>query len=198
MNQTQLNRPDGAAAGAFECSLCRRIWTDPSSAERCCRCGICEQPLVGQEKNRFQHEACRARREAEELIKRIAEAKLVDTVECEYVYMAGYGYDDGFFTSMEEFVQQMIDQEGDDIPEFVFTCVQRPFRKADIDDVIERCTEESFEGAADQLDGVKELEVAIASFNEANKGMVSYEPDFTRKIRVPLEEIISERTRLNS
>jgi hypothetical protein len=61
----------------------------------------------------------------------------------------------------------------------VWSCKKNHFAVADVSDITERICDNAYEGFdPDDLNGLDELKAAIEKFNDANKDVVSYEPDY--------------------
>jgi hypothetical protein len=196
MDAFELFKADGAATGIWACGKCKFIvhgYDEPAKgrAEECCTPGKCRE--CGREKQEADklYSLCRLCREKERelrYLEQMAAAEKLDTWDG-WVYWEGFGSKDGFFYSLNDLLEWHADErhfrsDCPVLPEFVFCCKPIPFCKADIEDIIERCTEDSFEDAADQIEGRKELEAALEAFNAANVGLVSYEPDWKHAVRV--------------
>lgn len=107
------------------------------------------------------------------------------------MFWDNHGPNDGFFESLDALLEWHEDEAEDDInplPNYVFTCREIPFRGLDASDLIECCTEDSFDGAYEQVDGHAELQAACAAFNAANAHLVTYEPDWKKAVAVPRED----------
>lgn len=72
-------------------------------------------------------------------------------------------------------------------PEFAFCAFGKPF-KLSLEGALESECEDMYEDAYTDLNGVKELQAAVDVFNEANKGVISYEVDYNRKVRLRAAE----------
>jgi hypothetical protein len=192
----ELFKADGTATGIWACGKCKLIVHGYDAAarqraEECCTPGKCRE--CGAEKAEADkcYTACRIcqdRKDAEKLQVRIAAAEKLDTWDG-WVFWDGLGDNDGFFQHLDGLLEWWEDEEhaeGDELPAYIFCCKTIPFRKADVDEVIERCTEDTFEDAADQIEGKDELALALEAFNTANVGLVSYEPDWKRMVKVPI------------
>jgi hypothetical protein len=175
----ELFYEDGRSAGVFACGKCRLIHTHRDLADRCCEpyiCPHCGKPV--EEKHRTAHHDCTEK-------DKISKAEKLEAWDG-WVYLDGHGYRDGYFLSLDELIEYLDDEEIDPRPEWAFLCQTMPFKGPDIGNIIEQCCDDMYEDAEDSLSGLDELEVAIKEFNEANKGTVSYYPDYKRAVRIPV------------
>lgn len=63
------------------------------------------------------------------------------------------------------------------------SCRKNHFAVADSSDMLERIADNGYEDfEIDSLEGIPELNAAVAKFNEANAHICAYEPDFKRAI----------------
>ncbi len=86
-------------------------------------------------------------------------------------------YDGGrYYANIEEFRDcfEGNSEEGDELPEYLWTCTVRPMVNIDLGDILERVGEDIEDFDIGSLSGVKELKVAIKAFNEANKDQESW------------------------
>ncbi len=178
MNSVQLQKPDGTPVGIYACQ-CGLTFQDQASADNCCTCKYCQQPLEG---TVIYHRACFEQHEIQTEARRMAEAIRLDTWDG-WVFWEGAGYREGYFSSLEDLREWVELEEDLKLPEFVFVCAQEPFTGVDLDSVLENLTCDMFEDARDHLNGEAELEKAIVAFNDANAGLQTYYPDYTRVVR---------------
>lgn len=203
MNATELFHQDGKSTGIFYCAKCRNVARTQAEAEKCCAPTFCAD--CGKETERRSCDRCnncypayRQKEDAKRRAKHLAGAALVkdyagavfwDGTPGDVARASSYfssGDNDGFFIDMDDLLNAI--EEADepvDRPEFVFCCTERPFH-LNLSSAIESACDDMHEGAMDDIDGVEELQVAVDAFNERNKGVVSYGPDFSRKVRVPM------------
>lgn len=86
-------------------------------------------------------------------------------------------YDGGrYYANTEEFRDcfEVNSEEGDELPEYLWTCTVRPMVNIDLGDILERVGEDIEDFDVDSLRGIKELEAAIEVFNEVNKDRESW------------------------
>lgn len=186
----ELFHADGRPAGIYYCSGCRLTLRKASDVELCCarKCSYCRAPLGSERRGWHACKFCAVVREEQSRRERLEKAKKLESWDG-WVFWGGHGMNEGYFENLEALHEWHEEQIADGekvspLPEFVHVCKTEPFRGLDIDDLIERCTEDSFDGAADQITGREELEAACKAFNAANVGLVSYTPDWGRVVRV--------------
>lgn len=76
-------------------------------------------------------------------------------------------------------------------PDYVWACEEIPFTSVNLDTVMENISDNGYEDILDHVKGKKELQLAIDEFNETNKDLVSYRPDYKIAI-VGLKEYVKE------
>lgn len=191
MNAVYLHRPDGSETDISICGKCGAPARGKSNfdiSERCCVCWICGSPLADGEPqhNNHYHDDCDRTHRATLDMKRLDKAVLVEGYEgpvyCEGVLGGSYG--DGYFSDVGELEDMLNDSPEATGIEFAYCCTSSPVALLDVDSIIENETQESFEDAIDHLNGVDELRTAVEVFNEANKDVISWDWDPTRKVRV--------------
>ena len=188
MNATELFLDDGKSAGIYFCGKCRNVARTPQDAEQCCENNICEKcgKDVGKQ-YRKRCDACNALDDAVKERERFdkAEKVFLDNWNS-WVFCEGLGHNDGFFPSIEDMFDCV---KTKDLPEYVWTCNPIYFAVADVSDITERISDNAYEGFdVDDLNGLTELGKAIDAFNEANKDVVSYEPDYTKAVLIAPRE----------
>jgi hypothetical protein len=195
VNSFQLQRADtNEPLKIWGCGRCGSIYGAEDVAERCCICIECGKP-VGDKPNDFYgnrgyptHRECRYERDRLREAERMEKAEKVDGWDG-WVYCDGCGSNEGYFPSVDEFVEWWEDEHSDNpLPEFVWAC--KPLRIVPHgDDIMESLLipwmENGWEGM-DESDftGIDELAKAIEAFSDANKGVVSYSPDCKRAARI--------------
>lgn len=195
MNAYYLHKPDGTPTDLSTCGVCGKLArgaTNFDISERCCTCYDCGLPLSGDER-RFAntclyHRACDDKRRTEREAARLDKAELVSDYDGP-VYADGYGggsYGEAYFADIDEFAEAAEDalEEGVHLPDFVHCCKSRPVAGLDLGRILESHCEDAFEDAFDHLNGVDELQTAVDAFNTLNAGVLSWEPDYSRKVRV--------------
>jgi hypothetical protein len=195
MNPVELFKKDGTPANAWVCGVCGKIYAANSSAEGCCRCYICgeviEQGKIGKGDFSSYHGKCWDKQQDKIRAERIAKAEKLETWDG-WVYNEGPGGgpNDDYAASMDELVEYLENllSDGDidlaDWPEYVFVCNVENCAIS-LREVLDNVAERMFEDWEDQLNGEGELQKAIDKFNEANKDLHSYSPDYKRVVKVP-------------
>ena len=196
MNATELYTKEARPTGVFFCEKCNRVGLDKASAERCCvphRCKTC-----GKEEKMLECNECFTKREREKEAQRFEKAEKVSEWEG-WVYSDGLGYKNGYFESVEDLEDYLEDQPSYSRPEYVWTCEQQSFVSADAETIYEQIENderayEDFERGS--LNGTDELEAALKAFTEANTGIVSYTPDYSKALLLP-ERPATDETQSN-
>lgn len=184
MNATELYHKDGTSAGVYYCEKCRCVGASVAAAEDCCRPNKCDR--CGREVNRYHYrcDECwkldRARQEQE----RFEKAEKLTEWDG-WVFCDGWG-ESGYFESMETFMDDVEGSGPDCAPEYVWTCKPMAFVRVDMRSILSQIEDDSYDGFdAETLNGIDDLEKAIGEFNERNKDVLSYEPDFTKAVLIP-------------
>jgi len=178
MNANELFMSSGKPAGIFFCEACRRVWCDKDVAESCCRCRYCGEL----EKN--SHAECRYRAMHKRRAEVLEAAAVIENYDG-WVYAEGCGYRDGYFPSMDDLLEYLAEEELSDWPERVHCCTPVTIRWPDASDIAERVCEGLYEEADNDLQGLKELDEALAEFAKANASMQCFEADYSRCVLVP-------------
>ncbi len=183
MNAQELFKRDGTPAGVYYCEACRRVHRIESEANNCCPPPVCKrcgcEVNTGNTHGPWECKACRELREAE-LLQSQYDAATKLTPQCYegWVHDPHHGgYDGRYYES----VQSMLD-ETDEIPPWVFACTDHEPYRVNTGDVTEMMFSDCFDDAADQASGLTELDAALAAFWEANRGVLTYAPDYSRVI----------------
>lgn len=173
MNAVELLKPDGTKSGVFYCQTCNKVSSDEGVSERCCAPTICpECETEVSDRGRIRHETCWLQWRFRDAVKL---DKWEGWVYWEAAGDAGNG--EGYFDSLESLLE-WFEEERQPAPEWVFTCKTESFPRLDIDDMLTDLAEGMFEDAEDNFHGVDELKEAVSIFNEDNKGLVSYHPNY--------------------
>ena len=184
MNATELFHQDGKSAGVFYCSECRNVAKNSDDADKCCKptlCQHCGKPSG----HRFWTccDACSKLKSIQAEQDRFDKAKKLTEWDG-WVFSEGLGFREGFFESLSDLLDQL---EDDEVPKYVWACDPDHFAFARVDDVIRPIleNESAYEGFdSDDLSGIEELKAAIEKFNEANKHIVSYIPNFKMAVLI--------------
>lgn len=102
-------------------------------------------------------------------------------VYCEGVPGGSYG--DGYFSDVDELADAIADLEDCTI-ECAYCCTSSRAAFIDLDNVLEHAMQDALEDAIDHLNGRDELQAAVDAFNEANKDLLSWDVDYSRKVSV--------------
>ena len=87
---------------------------------------------------------------------------------------------DEYFSFIDDFLEC---HEDTPPPLYVWAATDRGAPKANVDDLLDRVVEGLWDDADyGDLNGVEELQQAVEAFNEANKCLVVYTPDFSTAI----------------
>ena len=187
MNAVFLNKPDGTPTDISICGKCgapARRKANFDISEKCCTCWECGRELdrAAVSYGHYHPECDRDRRSRIDTA-RLEKAVLVDdykgAVALDSDWPSG-GWGDGYFESID--VLRDCLEEGDDI-EFAYCCTPT-YPHLDADQILQSCCEELHEGAAESLDGEEEFYAACDAFNKANAGTVTWNIDYSRKVRV--------------
>ena len=183
MNATELFLEDGNSSGVFFCGKCRCVARSKPQAEQCCQnyqCVKCGKDTGG--RSWLVCEPCREDEESKKEADRFEAAKKVTATEwAGWVYLDGTG-NDGYSASVEDFweVWGYDHAESDENPKYVWACKAIHFASADISDIIDRIVDNAYEDFdPDDLNGLDELKKAIEKFNNDNRDIVSYQPDYS-------------------
>ena len=185
--------PDGGyvATGVFYCSECRVVHATEKQAQRChgealCACGEKIEDRYGDlcPKCRMKEWAAKdAVREAEHFEKatKIAEAEY----KGEMVYL-----DDKYFSEVEDAIDDYLPGQE---PEYVWACKDQGVPLANAESIYENLLENMWEDAdVSDLNGVDELEAAVKAFNEANRSISVFVPDYSTAILVEKRPVAAE------
>jgi hypothetical protein len=182
MNGTELFKADGTATGVWYCEKCRVVHRAKAHADSCCAVKLCECGAVVAAHS-MKCEACWDKEVRNRAAERFHKAAKLATWDGP-VWAEGCGDNDGFFGSMDEFMEWMDDRDADEsTPAYVWTCDKKPVVQLDSADIIERATEDAYEDFdSGLLFGLAELDAALKAFNELNKGFVNWIPNYTRAV----------------
>ena len=159
MNGQELFLSDHRSAGVFYCSKCRTIHRELESANECCSIRKCKECGSELESNSYCR-PCFERGELEKEEKRFAAAEKLTEWDG-WVYSEGHG-NNGFAETIEDLFDGL--EEGDDIPEYVWTCDPNHFVCVSLGDITQRIAEDgdAYEDfSADDLHGLEALKLAL-------------------------------------
>jgi len=171
MNAIELYHHDGKSTGVFYCTECRCVKRTKEEADKCCEPTKCQ--YCGKESGRQYYLSCescdRANQDKEE-------AERFDKAEKKTEWDGWVYYEDEYYESVEYYLESCDDLP---VPAYVWACKENHFAVADVSDITDRIEENGYEDFdGDDLKGLDDLKAAIEKFNEANKDVVSYEPDY--------------------
>jgi hypothetical protein len=183
----ELFRPDGHGAGIFYCSECRGVYSTKLTADRChgvAKCDRCgEEVCCGSVCNACQHKDFMERERVKEAERFENAVKVAAADYGSWVFCDGVGHNNGYFESVDEFLEWAEDNYAgpSHVPAYVWACEDIGIRGAN--DFASNVLDGMWEDAElDDLYGVSELEAAIALFNEANKSISVWFPDYSKAI----------------
>lgn len=192
MNATELFHANGKTACIFYCATCRIVARDRQHAEECCKPILCEDCQAPALKYYSVCQACKTKCELQRESERLAKAEKAIVFDGP-IYIEGMGYSDGYFADLESLEDYLASEEEDDgtqpnRPRYAWCCETTAFCQLDFDSIIENATQEAYEDWDGEVDGAEALKAAIETFNEANKGLVSWHPAYNRALIIqPLE-----------
>ncbi len=101
-----------------------------------------------------------------------------------WLYLSGYGKD-GFSSSIADLREWCADNACE-VPPFAFACDSEPPQTVDYDDLVENAFCDSFEDAHEHVGAAEEktFRDAIDAFNEHIAKILSWTPDFKRKVSI--------------
>lgn len=190
INATELFHKDGRSAGAWYCGKCRLSFSHREPAEQCCLphpCVVCGKPC-----EKMFYTICNSCKSAQEIAREHERyTKAVKLTEWGgWVYVEGMGFQDGFFQDTEDLDDYCLG-EGEELPPYAWTCTSKRLILLDIDVILEGILDDiQGSSSADRvgLYGLAEIRKAIEVFNEANKHLLTYDPDFTTCVLLKQDE----------
>lgn len=177
MNSTELFLSDGRPAGVWFCGKCRDVAGTKERAEECCKPNLC---ACGKECRPYYAD-CDECSDAAQKIKDHQRFEKAETVDPEtYDGPVAHPESDRYWENLDDFLSMT---DTDERPEYLWCCTVSPVCTLDTDRIIEDATQEAYDGFdSDDLNGIKDLDEAIARFNEANSEVTKWEADWSRKI----------------
>lgn len=162
-------------AGVWFCSACRTVRSTRREADECCQPWFCS---CGQQVDRFYKEcnACKDKRLAAKELARFESAQK-STDDKGPFFRDGLGQE--FFQDIESLEDHLEFEE--DRPLYVWCCTTERVVTISVDDILDGIADDAYEGFdPDDLDGIEDLRAAVAQFNDLNRDVVRWVPDFTR------------------
>jgi len=187
MKATELFHANGKTAGVWYCSECRIVRKTQQEAEECCKPKICTRCKTAEcQEYRTVCKLCNDIIDREREEERFAKAEKV-TEWNGPVYSDSHDIgNEGYAENIEEALDwlECMSEDGK-IPEYVWTCNERPICHLNFDSIIESSTSEAYEGwETENLNGLEELEAAIEKFNELNKDDVCWLPNYKKALLI--------------
>lgn len=183
MNAYFLHKPDGTPTEYSVCGECGKLargLTNVDISQRCCTCYSCGKPL-GKESgsHSLYHRECELVRLAAVDARRLEDATLVEGYDGPVFFEGGHGsYGEGYYESADELAE-----DDDFTGEFAHCCTSEKIH-LDVGDILENLTEELYEDALEDLNGIAELGAGVAAFNLANSSFMSWSVDYGRKVKI--------------
>ena len=185
MKSKQLFHEDGKPSGVWYCGECKAVHRNENFASQCCdrRCSECGKPAP---KGWTICDLCRAKQGAAKEQARFENAEKL-TEWKGWVFCEDFGYNGGFFESVNELLDFCGDKDetgvGHRVPEYCWACKENQFVKVDFGDITERMADDAYEDwDPGDLKGIPEFTSALAAFVDANKDVASYTPDYTKAV----------------
>ncbi len=186
MNEYELISPkSGKPCGVFVCGECNIVRPTKDLADKCCKPCACGKPSM----NRFDCKcsSCHDMERMERMTRILDKAELVEWDGSSMVFSEEVdGYNDGWFSSPDEILEYLADEEMEFVPEFAFVGWKR-IKKLDISRAIEEMTEDTYEGADLHISPYDSISIdlikAVDAFNE-KYSITYYEHDYKKKVRV--------------
>ncbi len=185
MDAKQLYHENGKPTGVYHCGKCGTVYREEAQAQQCCDIRRC---TCGAEVGQYRTVClrCDDARETGRERKRFEQAeKLTD--------WAGWVYTDigneNYFPSLGDLLEHC---ELNDIDlatvHYVWACKSSPLVKVDIGDILERISDDGYEDCEDDIKGKEEFAAAIRIFEETNKDLLVYTPDYTKAVLITEED----------
>ncbi len=187
MNSQELVTKSGKSVGLWYCEKCGLVNRDREFVDRCCICRYCETFYDRKSEYTGCHSRCWHEDRRKRQLADLDSAELVTDYEGPLYSIDGWGRDGFLFDDPVEVILDSIENL-DDFPEFLFCCNPVPFRGFDVGEIVERCADDFYEDAADDITVPKSLVAAIEEFNELNKHLTAWEPDRSRKVKIQMPE----------
>jgi hypothetical protein len=186
MSAIELFKADGKAAGVFYCSDGRAVFPSKEQAELChgerlCGCG--KKIGTGYKAKCDECDSLEWRtKESSKERERFEVATKIKASEYagDHVYCG-----DSYYDSVDDAIDVIL--EGQE-PEYIWACQDKSLPTVDLEDVTFNLLDNMWEDAdTSDLNGIDELEAALTAFNEANKSVRMWEPDYSTAILIEKE-----------
>lgn len=195
MNATELYLKDGRSAGIFFCEKCKIVAHSKSLAEQCCNNYKCQD--CGNDTGSRLWLVCDRCRDMREIKREQERYEKADKV----TEWAGWVFDGSdYFESIDDMAERYED-DSRELPDYVWACECNHFVHADVSDITERMADNAYEDwEPDTLAGLNELKSALGKFNDQNKDVCSYSPDYTKAVLIKqsLETAISSAEQITN
>ena len=174
MDALELYTKNREGAVAWYCNKCKNIAKSKSIAEDCCKLNNCK--YCGKQVEEMYWTAHRECVENEQIRK----AEKLDGWDG-WVF-----YNDRYYSNVFELTEELECDANEDekLPEYVYICKEVPFAKVDLGRILEHIEENGYDGISDRLSGLDALSKSIDEFNEDNKELISYEPDYSKMVKI--------------
>ena len=144
-------------------------------ATQCCTVKKCE---CGKDLPKFWMK-CSDCRNNDSYNKHIASAEEVTDYD-DYLYDDQNGK---YYTDVEDFLDQTVDEDIEDLPEYLFACTELSFPSIDVGNILENALSDHHEDACDQVVDEEGLQKLLDNWVK-KQTLISYDADYTRKISV--------------
>lgn len=175
-------------AGVFYCEKCKIVHREKERADECCQTEFKCPKCGGKTNDRYMMcSACWFKQSDEKEKARFDKAeKIADLDYGGWIFSDGHGHNNGYFPNVEELKDYLEGEVApEERPEYAWACKSKMFVQLDTDRIVQRFAE--MDDAYEDFDEGRivmppEFLVGIDKFNEANKGIVSYAPDYSRAV----------------
>lgn len=168
----QLRNPDGTPASAFQCTICKRVWSDDNWAERCCHCNVCGKVITFGDCPECR-ESLYLKRRVERDVEDFGKAKKVNETDYKGVVFCedldGDMNGSGYFTSVQSLRENCADL-GVPVPRYVWGTYTTRFH-LDAQGIVESACDELHEDAIDDISGIEELQEILDDWIGACQGV---------------------------
>ena len=158
---------------AYQCGVCKKAYFDKDIAEKCCVPRLCEDCGKEIESYRIVCEPCYEKRQFDKA------EKLTYAQWDGWVQRDGYGYNEGYFESVDDLLQHCEDEDIEP-PDWVFCCESRE-HKLNADDILDNMLSDAHEDARDCIVDEEELCRFVKEWN-AKQTVATYYPDYSKVV----------------